>query len=135
MTPEQALERALVDGLSVRADVQAVLGTPARLYARPTGRPAYPYAVIDRHRIDLHGDSTGQATEHRIDLAVFTRHGGRAEARDALGQLRLAFEGLSLAPEGQRIILAHTVYADTMRTAQLTAFRGLMRLRILMEEL
>ncbi len=133
MTPEQALEEALVGGLAAQPEVQSVLGHPARLYARRPGRPAYPYGLVERHSVQPLAAGDGAATEHRIDIALFTRHGGRADARDALAVLRGAFETLHLLPEGRRVILAHTVYADTMRTAQLTAFRGLMRVRILME--
>ncbi|MEL7480070.1 MAG: DUF3168 domain-containing protein [Pseudomonadota bacterium] len=127
------IETALVDHLIQDPGVRTVLGDPPRLFVNWPRRAPFPYAVIDRHEQKPLRASGSASWEHRIDLAVYTRHGGRAEARDCLGALQAAFEAAPLIVERAHIVLAHVVYADIMRTANLNAFRGLMRLRLVTE--
>ena len=127
------IETALVDQLAADPNVRELFGTPARLYAHWPTRAPYPFAVIDRHQQTPLPASGTSSFEHRIDLAVFSRHGGRSEARDCLGALQAAFEAERFSVEGVNTILAHIVYADAMRTQSFAMFRGVLRVRMITE--
>ena len=127
------IETGLINQLTDDDDVQALFGTPARLYSQWPRRAPYPFGVIDRHQQAPLPASGVRSFEHRIDLAVFSRHGGRAEARDCLGACQAAFEAVPFSIEGAHTILAHIVYADTMRTQSFNMFRGIMRVRMITE--
>ena len=73
-------------------------------------------------------------TEHKISIAVTSREGGLMEAKDALSAIRSAVEGLSWSVAGHHVVMAHVIYADTMRAADGEWYRGLIRIRIISEE-
>ena len=131
---EAALERAFLEGLRADAAVQAVLGSPARIYDDETTEPVFPYAELDRHEVGNRGASGSPGQAHTLTLAVRSRDGGRAVAKEVLGALRAAAERLDLMLAGQRCVLIQTVYSDVMRTPDLRAFRGIIRIRIITEE-
>lgn len=128
------LAAAVLEALRADPDVQAVLGSPARLYDDETRGPAFPYAVLERHE-RYASDAQGVCgAEHRLSFATYSRYGGRTEAREVLGALRVAVGRLSADLSDQRIVLAHVTYSDAMRTRDLRSFRGVLRVRILTEE-
>ena len=130
---EAAFATALLAGLRDDPDLRALLGTPPRLFDGETEAPAYPFALLERHEATPADASRVAATEHRLTLSVRTREAGRAGAMAALGVLRRAVDGLDLRLQGQRVVLLHVVYADVLRTQDLRAFRGLLRVRAVTE--
>jgi|GEM_PF-767982 len=132
---ETSLEIALVDALQGDPTIDALLGPPARLFLEPPAEALFPYAMIERHQRRPKGASRINGDEHRIDIAVYTREGGRREAAAILDAFSAAIDGLILRMAGRRVILIHSVYSDTMRTPSRNAFRGLLRLRLVTEEI
>ena len=130
-----ALSEAVLAELAESAEVQNLLGKPARLY---TGNPrgaSYPYVLLERHETSDAGASIAPASEHVLQFASFSRHGGITEAKSILGALRTTVEGLPKALAGQRIVLALPQYCDAMRTQNPLIFRGVLRVRLYTEEL
>lgn len=130
---ETALSAALLAGLRADTRLQALLGSPPRLFDGETEAPAYPFALLERHEVTPSDASGVAGLEHRLTLSVRTRESGRAGAMAALGDLRAAVETLDLHLSGQRVVLLHVVYADVLRTQDLRAFRGLLRVRAVTE--
>ena len=128
---ETAVQAALMAGLRADAGVMAAFGDPARVYDDETRAPAFPFARIERHESVPTG--TGD-TEHKISIAVTSREGGLMEAKDALSAIRSAVEGLSWSVAGHHVVMAHVIYADTMRAGDGARYRGLIRIRIISEE-
>ncbi len=131
---EADLQRALLAALRADPTVQAVFGAPARVFDDETRGAAYPYAVFERHETRPAGAATVEGQEHILTFAVLSRDGGRGEAREALGALRLAVERATLAIDGQTVVLVQPLYADVFRTNDRRRFRGLLRVRIITEE-
>jgi hypothetical protein len=129
---EQALEGAILAALAADAGVKAVLGDPPRVVEAAEARPAYPYLEIVRHEVTAAGSLGSEANEHRIDLAIASRDGGRAEARAALAAVRDALAGASFAMEGWRCVLLFTIFADMVR-GKFGAYRAVMRIRAVVE--
>tara|TARA_R110001606_G_scaffold30798_2_gene94912 strand:- start:6699 stop:7106 length:408 start_codon:yes stop_codon:yes gene_type:complete len=128
---EAAVQAALMAGLRGHAGVVAAFGDPARVYDDETRAPAFPYARIERHESVPTG--TGDI-EHKITLAVTSREGGLLDAKDALSAIRAAAEGMDWDVAGHHVVMAHVIYADTMRASDAESYRGLIRIRIISEE-
>lgn len=131
---ETAVQAALMAGLRADAGVRAFFGDPPRLYDDESEAPAFPFARIDRHECRPIGASDSEAHEHVIVIAVSTRHGGLREAKAALGVLRVSVEALVWDMPGRHVVLAYVTYTDALRQADRRAFRGLIRIRIISEE-
>ena len=128
------LQRAFLTALRADSDVQALLGTPARIYDDETPEPVFPCAQLERHEVVDRGSAGSAGQAHTITLGVRSRFGGRAAAQEIVGTLRAATDRLVLSLSGQRIVLVQTVYCDVMRTSDLSEFRGIVRVRLLTEE-
>ena len=133
-TAEAALERAFLAALRADADVQALLGHPARIFDDETTEPVFPYAELERHEVATRGAAGVDGQAHTLTLAVRSRDGGRSVAKEILGALRAAAEAAEPVLAGQRVVLVQTVYCDVMRAPDLRSFRGLIRIRIITEE-
>lgn len=126
---------ALLAALRADASVQAVLGEPARVFDDETPSPAYPYAVIERHESQAANGVMTRGLEHTVQIATYSRHGGAYESKRLLSALRAAFEGLHITLPDQRVVLLIPTYCDAMRTKNQYLFRGVLRVRIVTEEL
>lgn len=131
---EAALERAFLDALRAHADVHALLGSPARIFDAETDQPAFPHVLLEGHETEDRSGSGIAGQAHTLTLAVRSRDGGRAAAKEVLGALRNAAETASLVLVGQRVVLIQPVYSDVMRTPDLREYRGIIRIRIITEE-
>ena len=130
-----ALSEALLAELAASTEVQSLLGKPARLYTESSRGASYPYVLLERHETSDASASMAPASEHVLQFASFSRHGGLAEAKSILGALRTAVETLPKALAGQRIVLVLPFYCDAMRTQNPLIFRGVLRVRLYTEEL
>lgn len=131
---EEAVQAALMALLQADAGVQSVFGTLARVFDAESEEPLYPHALLERHETTPAGASLANGIEHRISLACYSQDDGVRGAKACLSALREAVESAAWAVEGQHIVLAQVVYADAMRTADKRAFRGVVRVRIISEE-
>ena len=131
---EGDLAVAFLEALRAAPDVPDELGTPPRIFDDETRGAAYPYAVLERHETEASGASLVDGQLHRITLAIYSRHGGRSEAKTLLGALRRAGESVSLTLSGQRVVLVVAVYSDVLLAPDLRRFRSLIRFKIITEE-
>lgn len=132
---ECRVQKAVMTALRADEDVKQVFGTPPRIYDDETQGPSYPYATLERHEVRPAGAAGVAALEHVLTLSVASRFGGRAYAKEAVGALRAAIERADIVPDGQHVVLAHPTYSDVFRTNDRQAFRGILRLRIISEEM
>ncbi len=131
---EAALERAFLTALRTDGDVQALLGSPARIFDDETQEPAFPCAFLDRHEVSERSVSGMAGQSHTITLSVRSRDGGRAAAKEVIGALRQAADNAGITLASQRVVMVQTIYSDVMRTPDLREFRGIIRVRIITEE-
>ena len=110
----------------------AELGDPPRVFEAAETKPAYPYLEILRHETMPAGSAGVEASEHRVDLGIVSRGGGREEARAALAAMPATLPEASLSMEGWRCILIAPVSADLVRDAS-GAFRIVLRVRAILE--
>ncbi|MEM7662001.1 MAG: DUF3168 domain-containing protein [Pseudomonadota bacterium] len=132
---ERTVADALLQALRADTDVQAVFGDPARIHESETQEPIYPYAILERHETRPAGSAGVSGTEHILTLGIASRFGGRRYAREFMGAIRAAVERAELAIAGQRAVLSYTSYGDVFRARDRRTLRGLLRIRIITEEI
>ena len=134
MSAIAALEADILRVLSEAGEVRNALGSPLRVSGGEGQKPGFPFLRVSAHEVRGDGVGTVGPREHRLSLEVLSRAGGRAEASRLVALIADTLRGATLTPEGQHVVLFHPVYADVFLRADGTTFRGLLRLRALMEE-
>ena len=121
---------------SLRADsaIQAVLGDPARLFDSETENAYLPCVFLERYEQTDRDAHAIQANQHTLTFASHSTYGGMDEANAILNALKTATERLSLDLQNQTLVLAYVVYSDVTRRPDNRSFRGVIRIRILTEE-
>ena len=127
------LARALLTALRADADVQAVLGRPARIFDAETPAPAFPYVRLHQHDSQTADRVARRRLEHTIQLAVFARQSRLESTKTLLGVLRAAVERLSLTLTTQNIVQLAVRVDEARRPGNGKSQRGLLHLRILTE--
>lgn len=133
MSADRALAAALRTRAAADAGVKAVLGDPARFYDDPPTDAAFPYATLGRVESRASDASAAEAIEHAVTLHVWSRHGGRAEALDAIAALRVALHDAPLAITGRRLVLVLAQFADVFRSGDGRTTHGVLRLKAITE--
>ena len=128
------LVTALMEMLRADAGVQAVFGSPARVFDGETERPAYPYAELVSVETRDVASAHAPGGEHRLTFAVNVREARREDASAGLEAIIAAIRGKALTLAGANIILAHPLYFDILRGRAPLTYRGLLRLRILTDK-
>lgn len=124
----------LLSAMRLEPDLIAVLGSAPRLYDSETTVPGYPYAVLERAECADASVSEPLRYEHRLQFAVFTRHGGLGEARSILHAIRTSIDAVARSGSSPIIRLMMPLYSDAMRTRNPHVFRGVTRLLIHSDE-
>lgn len=133
MSAEIALLKAMRAALVAHADVQAVLGHPARVYDDPPPEAVFPYVTLGRMESRSADASASAATEHVVTLHAWSRHGGRAEALETIAALRTALHNAALTIEGRRLVLLLASFSDVFRSGDGRTTHGVLRLRAITE--
>ncbi len=132
---EQRVQVAVMEALRSDLDVKQIFGDRPRVYDDETRAPAFPFAKLERHETRPAGAAGVPGQEHIFTFAVSSRFGGRATAKEGIGVLRAAVERADITLEGQRIVLAYASYGDVFRAPDGQTFRGIVRFRIISEEI
>ncbi|MEL7109545.1 MAG: DUF3168 domain-containing protein [Pseudomonadota bacterium] len=125
---------AVLSALRANTEVQAVFGSPARLYDGQASGAYYPYAVLERCESQTSDGVAHRGFEHTLHFAVFSRNAGVEGSKDMLSVLRFAIEQLDLGLTDQKILLILPTYSDVLRTKNPNVLRGVLRVRLRTEE-
>ena len=130
---EAELQLAVMEALRCDTGVQDYLGNPARVFDGDSDEPVFPCVELERHDVRPNGSAGHAGSAHTLSFGLRTRMGGRAEAMRILSELRRVLDAFSCADDGRRSVLSQTIYCDVMRTPDLREFRGVVRMRIILE--
>jgi len=133
-SPDRALGAAIRAAAMANAAVKAVLGDPVRFHDERAPDAALPCVTFGRFESRVTDAAEHAALEQTIILHVWSRHGGRAEALDALAALRDALHDTPLSVEGRRLVLISVLSTDAFRTGDGQTTQGVLRLRAITEE-
>ena len=102
MSASLELQAALHHALATDMDLAALLGG-SHVYDAPPPRTRYPFVSFGDAVVTDYGGLDADAFEHRVDLHVWTRTGGRADAFAVADAIRGAMERLPTALGDHRL--------------------------------
>ncbi|MEN6542003.1 DUF3168 domain-containing protein [Parvibaculum sp.] len=126
-----ALQRAIYARLSADAPLAALVD--GRIYDNVPGDAGFPYMTLGEAQVSDWSSGDSDGGEHRLTFHVYSRGGGRAEAKTILGAVNAALHDASLTPEGARLVSIRFLDAETRREPDGITWRGTIRFRALTE--
>ncbi len=133
--PGFALQKAIIAVLASDGSVQALLGSPARLYDDPPRETAYPFVSLGLSTLSDADTASERGHEHSIVLDVWSRQGGRKEARAIVGAIEAVLHNADLTLDGHRLINLRFSFADVFRDEDGETMRAVIRYRAVSEPL
>lgn len=128
-----ALQTALRDALAADAGVKALLGDPARIYDDVPRAAAFPYLTLGETTLVPFDTATETGFAHVLVLHVWSRHGGRKEAKAVLDAVYSALHRQALALSGHRLVDIAFASADVFRDADGETYHAVARYRAVTE--
>ena len=128
-----ATREAIQAALSADPRVQAVLGDPARMHASPVSDSLFPHAVWRAVSSRPNGSSHAEGEVHDMTLEVRSLETGADVAERAVNALAAAINSLRPVSTTVHVVLLMTTLADVMRGPDGRTFRGIIRLRAVVE--
>ena len=135
MSADWELQVALKTALDGDSGVQALLGAPPRIYDRPPDDVIFPYLTFGRWESRPADGDDVALIEHIFHLHVWSRYGGRAEARQTVGALRVATHNAQLVLPSHTLVNLRVTFTDVLRLPDGRTTQGVVRLRALTQTL
>ena len=128
MTVTWALQKAVYGRLINDATLQAIIGSPPRLYDIAPDKTAFPHIVIAEWRTEpLAGVDDGLA--HHIRFRAFSRYEGRRETREMIAALYDALQDAPLALDDGALVSFRFLFSDVIRRSDGDTFVGVASFR------
>jgi hypothetical protein len=131
--PSFALQQAIVTALSADAGVKALLGDPPRLYDDVPRKSAFPYATLGEGELQPWDTASERGFAHALMFHVWSRYGGRKEAKAVLDALYAVLHDASLSLAGHRLVNLRFEFADIFRDADGETYHAVARYRAVTE--
>lgn len=122
-----SLQQAIFDCLGADEGVSALVA--ARIYDNAPGDTGFPYVTLGENDTRNWNTDDSRGTEHRLTLYVWSRAGGRSEAKAILGAMRTCLEEAVLSLTDHHLVNLTFVSADTRRAPDGATWRGAIRFR------
>ena len=113
--------------LSEHMGVQAVLGTPPRLYDNPPEDPVFPYLTYGPMRSEDISADGAVMSAHTLTLHIWSRYGGRAQVIEVLAAVTGALQSGALSVPNINLARAQISYTDIFRAPDGLTLHGLIR--------
>jgi hypothetical protein len=131
---ELALQKALIAHLKAEAAVQALLGTPARIWDAAPADGAFPHLQIGRCE-SRPVSAEGCGVEQAVTLTVVSRFRGTEEAKAVLAAVRMALNDAVLEADGVRTVSLGVSFAQVLPSADGARTFAVLRVRAVTEEM
>ena len=133
MSPDLALQKALLEHLRTDETLTALLGDPARIHDEPPAQRVWPLVVFGRAQTRPWGGLDGEGLEHVLTLTCLSRFDGTEEAKAVVAALRARLHNAELTLDGWRLVNLRVTYGDVFRAADGKTVQGVIRLRAVTE--
>ncbi len=127
------LQKAIFSALVADATLAALIGDPPRLFDGPPGETALPYVQIGDGTEADWGTATERGSEHQLTMHVWSRAGGRMEARAILSAIYDALHDSSLTLEGNVLVNLRFIVSQVWRETDGATYHGVARYRAVTE--
>ena len=126
-----ALQKAIFECLTSDAGVSDLVA--ARIYDAVPGDTGFPYLTLGEAQVEDWSAGETEGSEHWLSMNVFSRAGGRAEAKAIMGAVHAALHDAALMLEGFMLVNMRFQSAETRRESDGTTWRGTIRFRAVTE--
>jgi hypothetical protein len=127
------LQKAIYAALSGDSTLALLIGDPPRIYDDPPSEAQLPYVQIgDGSEADW-GTATDGGAEHKIAVHVWSRAGGRMEARAILTVIYDVLQDAALTLESNRLINLRFTLSQVWRENDAETYHGMARYRAVTE--
>lgn len=133
MSASWALQQAVFAALCTSEDVREIVGDPPRVFDSPPRGAAFPYIVVGDDRVADWSTATETGSEHALAIHVWSRAGGRKEAKLAAEAARGALDGAELEIMGQSLVGIRHLETDFARDGDGETIHGVLRFRAVLE--
>ena len=127
------LQKAIFAALSADATLAALIGDPPRIYDDPPGEAMLAYVQLGDGTESDWGTATGEGAEHQLAIHVWSRAGGRMEARAILAAIHGVLHGAALSLDANRLINLRFVLSQVWRENDGETYHGMARYRAVTE--
>ena len=107
-----AAQQSVMNALSASTEVQAFLGSPARLYDHVPPSAVFPYVVYGPTHVTPHDTKTETGFEQVIVLNIWSRYRGGKDTRDIFQAIYDALHRATLSVTGQVFLSCEFHSAD-----------------------
>ena len=128
-----ALQDAIYAALAGSATVQALIGGPARLYDHVPEDAAFPYVELGEVSARRFDSTSRSGLDCALTLNVWSRYGGRREAKQILDAIYGVLHDGSLSVAGNAHVLTSFQSAETRRDADGLTYHGIARYRVIVQ--
>lgn len=127
------LQQAVFAALSADAGVKTVVGDPARVFDKPPGDATLPYVLIGDGTEEDWGTATDNGAEHQLTIHVWSRAGGRKEARAILAAIYNVLNDTTLTLSGFHLVNLRFVLSQVLVEVDALTYHGIARYRAVTE--
>jgi hypothetical protein len=128
-----SLQKAIFAALSADDALASLLGDPPRVYDDPPIGVELPYVQIgDGSEADW-STASDSGSEHQLTIHVWSRAGGRMEARAILSAIYGALHEAGLTLEGNRLVNLRFALSQVWRETDGETYHGVARYRAVTE--
>jgi hypothetical protein len=129
------LQKAIFAALAADAELAALIGDPPRVYDDPPGASALPAVQIGDGLESDWSTQTEKGAEHDLTIHVWSRGGGRKEARMILARICGVLHVAELTVDDNTLINLRFVSSQVVRESDGETYHGIARYRAVTEEL
>lgn len=128
------LQQAIYAVLAADAGLGALIGDPPRLFDDPPGQSALPAVQIGDGTETDWSTQTDAGAEHDLAIHVWSRAGGRKEARAILARICGVLHLAELTLDGHTLIDLRFVTSQVVRESDGETYHGIARYRAVTEQ-
>ena len=127
------LQKAIFAALRGDSTLAALIGDPPRIFDDVAGESALPYVQIGDGTEAEFGTATEEGAEHQIAIHVWSRAGGRMEARAILAAIYDVLHDSTLTLASHRLVNLRFTLSQVWRENDGETYHGLARYRAVTE--
>jgi hypothetical protein len=127
------LQKAIFAALAADSTLALLIGNPSRIYDDPPGETVLPYVQIGDGTESDWSSATETGAEHQLTIHVWSRAGGRMEARAILAVIYDVLQDASLTLDANRLINLRFTLSQVWRENDGETFHGMARYRAVTE--
>ena len=108
------LQQAVYGALTGDASVQALLGTPARVFDHVPQDSAFPYVVVGEATSGPFDTKTEDGLDQTLTIHTWSRYRGLKETKEIMAAVTGALDDQALAVSGHDLVLLRFAFGTTV---------------------